>query len=251
MQTPSEQPGGIRLGWHHAWLAMSALVLTIVVFEMTNLDLALQDRCYDETAGRWWVDAGEPVGRAIFYDGPKAAVWIVGLTALALAVGPQDWRARWGLERRGLWLALLTVAMVPALAGLGKKVTNTFCPSELRRYGGDIAYVKLCEPYSAQDRPARRGHCFPAGHASGGFALIGLLAVRRTRRWRWTCIALGLVAGWAMGGYQMLKGAHYLSHTVITMLLAYLTAAVGHAALFRGAVLATESLPPAVAVRSS
>jgi membrane-associated PAP2 superfamily phosphatase len=25
-----------------------------------------------------------------------------------------------------------------------------------------------------------------------------------------------------MGGYQMLKGAHYLSHTVVTMLLAWI-----------------------------
>lgn len=33
-------------------------------------------------------------------------------------------------------------------------------------------------------------------------------------------IALGLFTGWAMGGYQMLKGAHYLSHTVIMVILA-------------------------------
>jgi membrane-associated PAP2 superfamily phosphatase len=28
--------------------------------------------------------------------------------------------------------------------------------------------------------------------------------------------------GWIMGGYQMLKGAHYLSDTLVTMLLAWI-----------------------------
>lgn len=51
---------------------------------------------------------------------------------------------------------------------------------------------------------------------------MGLLLVRATRRWRVGAITLGLGLGWWMGGYQMLKGAHYLSHTVTTMLVAWL-----------------------------
>lgn len=33
---------------------------------------------------------------------------------------------------------------------------------------------------------------------------------------------MGLSWGWAMGAYQMLKGAHYLSHILVTMLLAWI-----------------------------
>ena len=29
-----------------------------------------------------------------------------------------------------------------------------------------------------------------------------------------------MTAGWVMGIYQMLKGAHFLSHTIVTMLIA-------------------------------
>ncbi len=208
------------------WITLGVLAAALAVFELTNLDLALQDHFFNFETRRWLVDEKEPVGRLIFYNGPKALVWVFALTTLTLALGPARWRERWQLDRRGLWLGVLVIATVPALAGLGKKYTNIFCPSEIRRYGGDVAYARLCDPYPPDDLPPRRGGCFPAGHASGGFALLGLLAVRASRRWRQGIVALGLGLGWWMGGYQMLKGAHYLSHTVTTMLVAWLVVLV-------------------------
>lgn len=208
------------------WIALACLAAAIAVFELTSVDLALQDHFFNFETRRWLVDEKGPLGRLIFYNGPKALVWVVALTTLTLAAGPARWREKFALDRRGLWLGVLVIATVPALAGLGKKYTNVFCPSEIRRYGGDVAYARLCESYPADDRPTRRGGCFPAGHASGGFALLGLLAVRSTRRWRNGIIALGLGLGWWMGGYQMLKGAHYLSHTVTTMLVAWLVVVI-------------------------
>ncbi len=203
-------------------LAVLLLAGSLALFELTELDLRVQDHFYRPETGHWVIDAREPVARAIFYNGPKALVWIIALFALALAAGPQRWCGKFRLERRGLWLAVLVIATVPALAGLGKKYTSVFCPSEIRRYGGDVAYAKLCEPFPESDRPERRGGCFPAGHASGGFALLGLLCVRGTRRWRNGVIVLGLGLGWWMGFYQMLKGAHYLSHTITTLLVAWI-----------------------------
>lgn len=211
-----------RRGFGSLWLAWFCLAVALAVFELTHVDLWLQDHFYSPEANRWVVDQKNPVGRAFFYTGPKVLIILTGVSVLVLAVGPARWRTRWSLDRRGLWLGFLVMALVPILAGLGKKYTNIFCPSEIRRYGGDVPYVRLCEPYPEDDRPARRGGCFPAGHASGGFALLGLLAVRPTRRWRRGAIMLGLAFGWVMGGYQMLKGAHYLSHTVTTMLVAWI-----------------------------
>lgn len=226
------------------WVPLVLLAASLALFELTPLDLWLQDHFYAGGTGRWIVDDKEPVGRAIFYNGPKALVWLIALTTLALAAGPARWRAQWSLDRRGLWLGVLVIATVPALAGLGKKYTNTFCPSEIRRYGGDVAYARLCEPYPADDQPTRRGGCFPAGHASGGFALMGLLAVRSSRRWRRGAVAFGLALGWWMGGYQMLKGAHYLSHTTTTMLIAWIVILAWSRGLKIGeAVVLPENLP--------
>ncbi len=201
------------------WLAPALLAVVFGAFEFTSLDLAVQDRFYDISAQRWAVDREAPVARFWFYDAPKVAIIALGVTVLVLASGPARWRR--GVDRRALWVAFATLATVPILIGAGKSLTNTFCPSEIRRYGGDVPYVKVCSPYPENDRPARRGRCFPAGHASGGFALLGLIGLARTRRGRWAAFGLAMVAGWAMGGYQMAKGAHFLSHTLVTMLVAW------------------------------
>jgi membrane-associated PAP2 superfamily phosphatase len=76
--------------------------------------------------------------------------------------------------------------------------------------------------------PGRRGHCLPAGHASGGFGLLGFVWIRRSRRWRIAWLTVALVAGWSMGLVQMLNGSHYLSHTMVTMLLAWWLAVLWH-----------------------
>ncbi len=207
------------------WRAVVPLLLLIgflVCFELTDADLMLQDHFYNVSTGHWWIDAKEPVGRALFYNGPKALLWIVGLTTIVFAAGPARWRVGWGLSRPALALALLSLATIPLLAGLGKRSIGLHCPSDLVRYGGNAPCEKLFSPRATTSQPDKRSGCFPAGHASGGFALWGLISLRNDRRWRRLVIATGLGLGWWMGGYQMLKGAHFISHTLVTLLLAWL-----------------------------
>ena len=223
MSSAAPLPGSwIRRADRTLWPGIILLAATIALFEFTSIDLVLQDRFFDFSSGHWRVDATNPAWRTIFYNGPKAVIVAIGLVLAVLALGPERWRERLDFGRRDVVVAFLTLASVPALIGLGKNATNVFCPSEIRRYGGDVPYVALCSSYPEGDRPAKRGHCFPAGHASGGFALVGLAWLRRTRRGWWGGLSIGLGVGWAMGLYQMLKGAHYLSHTLVTMLVAWI-----------------------------
>jgi len=213
-----------RIDWT-LWPAVGLLAVLFLVFEYTGLDLWVQDHFFDFSQQRWVVD-GEATGpRLWFYDGPKIVIILLGLGVLASAIAPAKWRQRLpfaAISRRHLWIAFLTIGTVPAAIGQLKATTNIFCPSDVRRYGGDVPYVRVVECYPENDRPERRGRCFPAGHASGGFALIALMGLATTRRGQRLALVLGLGAGGAMGIYQMAKGSHYLSHTVITMLVAWI-----------------------------
>lgn len=207
------------------WPAVALLGATVAFFELTNADVAVQDRLYDFAAHRWLIDAHAPLPRGVFYTGPKAALIALGSALLMLALAPERWRWRGRFAdpaRRHLWVALLTLGGVPAVIGQVKAVTNVFSPSDIRRYGGDVRYVRVFESFPAADRPARAGRSFPAGHASGGFALVALGGLARTRRGQIASLVLGGVTGGAMGFYQMAKGAHYLSHTLVTALLVWI-----------------------------
>ncbi|HSI07790.1 MAG TPA: phosphatase PAP2 family protein [Rariglobus sp.] len=207
------------------WLALIALAAVLAVFEATRLDLWVQDHFYDFQAHAWLVDDEGFWGRVFFYKGPKILIIIFAIGLLVLALGRTRWRKRLSrppVRRRDLFVVVAVLATAPALIALGKATTNVFFPSQIRRYGGFAPYVRTFEAYPQNDRPAKPGRGFPAGHASGGFALLSLAGLARTRRGRWLGLLMGLSVGTLMGGYQMLKGAHYLSHTLVTALVCWL-----------------------------
>lgn len=207
------------------WPALAALAALFLVFEFTPVDLWVQDHLYDFQAHAWLVNEKAPLPRLFFYTGPKVLIIALGVTLLVLAAGPARWRARLkspALRRRDLWVVVATLAIGPTLIATSKATTNVFCPKEIRRYDGFAPYVRVLETYPEGDRPKRRGRGFPAGHASGGFALVSLAGLACTRRGRLIGASVGLAAGSAMGVYQMLKGAHYLSHTVVTALVCWI-----------------------------
>lgn len=215
-----------RWTWHGLGAALALLVLVLVVLGSFSIDLALQDLLYDRELGRWCVDWSNPVGRACFYHVPKAAVILLGVAAVVLVLGPRTWRARLALDRRGLIVGVLTLATLPVLVGAGKRSFDVPCPYDLARYGGTEPDTQLLSAQPAGAPTGRHRGCFPAGHASGGFALIGFLHARAGGRWRRAAVLFGLALGTWMGTYQILRGAHFLSHTLVTLLLAWIVTGV-------------------------
>jgi membrane-associated PAP2 superfamily phosphatase len=196
------------------------LVLVFVLFEATPLDLAVQDCFYDSAHG-WVVNRQAPMPRFFFYDAPKLIFAVLIAVLLGCLVVPTAWFPRRPFSRCAAAFLLVCFGLVPGTVGLLKATTGVFFPYQVERYGGKQPYRNVLQ--SIPHVPCRaRGKGFPAGHASGGFALMGLYFAWQRRQARWLGLASGLVLGWTLGLYQMLKGAHYLSHTVVTMVLGWL-----------------------------
>jgi membrane-associated PAP2 superfamily phosphatase len=116
----------------------------------------------------------------------------------------------------------LCLAIIPASISSLKSVTNTYCPWDITRYGGDQPYVKAIDSYPPGFTQKSKAKCFPSGHASGGFALFSLCLIAKRRRTFFAFMILALTVGWTMGLYQMFKGAHYLTHNLATMFLSWI-----------------------------
>lgn len=213
-------------------LSIATLAVTLALFHWTSLDLQLQSLLFEAETGHWVLSKQEPVARLLFYDGPRLAIILIGIAALALLAG-QKW-INWVRDhRRGLVIVALSLALVPATANTLKKATNVACPSKLQQFGGPLPLVDVFEPYPEGTRPASTQRCFPAGHASAGFALLSLIFLFRRKRAKLVAGIGAAVAGSLMGGYKMAIGDHFLSHTLVSLELAVLIVAVTAAVVNR------------------
>ncbi len=205
--------------------AVGCVIAVIALFEVSSLDLWVQDHFYDFVRNEWLIDVRWVWWRRLLHDWPTALISAIGGGLLVLLLATERWR-RFGsqgtlLSRRAVLCALLTLGSIPGVVAIGKKTTNIFCPSETRRYGGDVCYVRLTRSYPIDDQPNRRGQCFPGGHASGGFALMGLCSLMRRRRAQGLAVMAGIGFGGLMGTYQILTGAHFLSDTLVAFGIAW------------------------------
>jgi len=212
---PSRGPGGLLL-------PSLLLVAALAVHGAKRVDEAVQDRLFDFESKTWCVDSRAAAPRALFYGGPKIAYAALALL-LAVRLAVRRPLSAFVFSRREACYLLLCLLVVPATVGTIKRATAVPCPWEVDRYGGELAHRTLFSPPPAA--ASRAGHCFPAAHASGGFALLAFAFVARNARRRRFAAVLGCAVGATLATYQTLRGAHYLSHTLVTMLLAWLVVA--------------------------
>ena len=203
------------------WSLVGALLLALLVFDVSDWDMRVQSALYDVATHRWWLDGDAYWPKLVFYDGIKRVLiaLMAGIFLLLLGAWRKPWLLPW---RRGLLIVLLSGIVVPSVVASLKAVTNTACPRDVTAFNGSVAYVKAFERYAPDQRPTRAQKCLPAAHASAGFALFGLLYLCGNRRQQYRVAAAVLALGWVMGTYKMLIGDHFLSHTVISMLLSAL-----------------------------
>lgn len=204
------------------FLSFSVLVISVLFFEMTNVDVYVQNQLYDFSDHHWALVASrDGLIHFIFYDGVKR---LLVAFALFIFIALLFYRHKPWVSKQlpGLIIVVLSLLIVPSVVSTLKSVTNVACPKALVNYGGEIPFVSVFEHYTKEQRPKKPQKCFPAAHASAGFSLLSLFFLGRTPRRRKQALAVALSVGWLMGGYKMLIGDHFLSHTVVSMVLAWL-----------------------------
>jgi len=196
------------------------LVITIYIFAISSIDIKIQDMFFNKSNQTWIVDKHLEPYKFIFYDGIKKLLILIALSFLLTLIFFRK-KAIVKAYKKGIIVVILSAILIPVTVGGLKKATNMPCPKNEIHYGGIYPATKVWEHYPKNFKQPSSIKCFPAGHASGGFALLSLFFLFKSRRNKTLALVGALTVGWSMGIYKMLIGDHFLSHTVITMILAW------------------------------
>jgi len=197
------------------------LLVSIYFFGMTDVDISLQDYFYQISTHTWVLDTNAQPWHFIFYTGIKKLLITVGVGFLIVFI---FFRTSPHIKayKQGLLVVILSAIFVPTITGGLKKTTNMPCPKDEIHYGGTYPRTAVWESYSKALAAKPNIACWPAGHASGGFALMALFFLFKRKRNQYLALTFALLTGWSMGLYKMMIGDHFFSHTWISMLLAWL-----------------------------
>ncbi len=222
LAAPGSRWTSLRL---HLWQPLFAFTLLSWLLMGLGGDQWLADRLF-AMQGHAWTLQSSPFLQEVLHAGGREVskmAWCAALSLWLLSLCTNRMRAL----RLPLAYLLVSTLFATALVGWMKRWTHMDCPWDLLRYGGDKAYYGL---FAQLPHGMQAGRCFPAGHASAGYAWVALyFFFERTwpslRHWG---LALGLVAGLAFGLAQQLRGAHFASHDLWALGISWLVALTLH-----------------------
>lgn len=207
---------------HHQILYTGAtIIFCLWLFSATSLDFIVQDYFYQHLAHHWLWSAHEPVKHFLLYNFIKDLLALFALVLLIVLIADRQGKLNPRL-RSGMLIVLLSLLLAPATVLFLKWNTDVACPRALVEFGGSLPYHTLLNHLTTAFHYPELQRCFPAGHASGGFALMSLVFLFETPRSRRIAMVFALTVGWTMGFYKMAIGDHFLSHTVVSMLVDWL-----------------------------
>lgn len=205
----------------HLIISILLLIFVIGFFQFTNSDIMVQNYFYNFETKSWLIDKDEPILKLFLYDGLKQGLIIFGVFILILLIFFRKYEFV-KEYKKGLIILLLSSIFVPTIVGSLKAITNTPCPCNIEHFGGEYPDIKVLDKYPEDFIQKSKAKCWPAGHASGGFALMALFFFFKNPRNQFFGLIGAITLGWSMGTYKMLLGDHFLSHTIITMILAWI-----------------------------
>lgn len=196
---------------HILSLATCLLLIGLVLLaeQWTDFDIQLQHFFYDFNTDQWLITRamhrnwGWPL-----YGGYKKILACFGIVCALFWFSGLMIRYS-TCFRQAMLKIMLALILIPLLVSTLKIVTHVYGPRELQLYGGTVPYVRLCEAYPSTYSGPSNGRFFPAGHASGGFALMALAFCLPSPGTPRTGLCCGLFLGWLGGFHQIIRGEHF------------------------------------------
>ncbi len=118
---------------------------------------------------------------------------------------------------------IVAAATGPVIVGILKQTTHIYTPWDIIPFSGEYPYIHLFDTVP-EGLPA--GEAFPSGHASGGYAFFSLYFLLHQLKspHKKYGIAAGLILGGIYGFGQQVRGAHFPSHDLYSLVICWYAA---------------------------
>jgi membrane-associated PAP2 superfamily phosphatase len=200
-----------RFWLNHIVPALIFMLLMLLAYPHTHLDTRITDLFFDAQLHRFTLK-NDPFLTLWMHVRLKWLMVAIALAGLVLAL--LSYRVR-GLRayRLSLLWAFAGMMISTSAVSVFKHYSLHGCPWDIDLYGGSLPLLDL---FTSPPAGSVAGRCFPAGHPSGGFALMAFYFAFMHSRPRFSVLMLwvGLLMGLLMGLVQMMRGAHFLSHVL-------------------------------------
>ena len=192
------------------------LLLIICLIEVADLDFKTMGLLYDSQSHSFplrhhWLteEVLNTLGRQLIGTfGVAIILTFIGAYTLP-SLKPVRWE--WSFVVISIVISTLTVSTLKAATGM-------HCAYDLSIYGGTEPLNQLSNLWSGT------GQCWPGGHVSGPFSLLAIYFAFRSKQPTFALCALvtAAVLGIGFGVGQTLRGAHFPSHTIWTVLIVWM-----------------------------
>jgi membrane-associated PAP2 superfamily phosphatase len=198
-------------------------VTLAVCSEYLGSDIWLSRHFYDFKLGTWPYKA-HWLTQDLLHNGGRHLVVAMAIVLLLLFVG-SFFRSELKPYRKELAFVLVAGLSGPAIIGGLKGLTHIYSPWDLQLFGGKQPYIRIFDHVPVS---AAVGHGFPAAHASGGFAWFSIYfaLLRRGLHWHRLSLILPVSLGLLFGLAQQARGAHFLSHDLVSLAICWMCAVV-------------------------
>jgi membrane-associated PAP2 superfamily phosphatase len=200
-----------RFWLNHIVPAFIFMLLMLLLYPHTQLDTRITDLFFDAQLHRFTLK-NDLFLTVWMHVRLKWLMVEIALVSLVLAL--LSYRlSRLGEHRLSLLWVFAGMVISTTTVSVFKHYSVHGCPWDIVLYGGSLPLLDL---FTSPPAGTEAGACFPAGHPSGGFALMAFYFAFMHSKPRFSVLMLwiGLFMGLLMGLVQVVRGAHFLSHVL-------------------------------------
>lgn len=216
---------------YHFLLPLIMLAVFLLSLELTQLDLWLANHFYDAELEQWpyrdhWL------AQTVLHKGGRYFVYAVGVGLLVACLASYRAKSAYYAIRLNLTFLVTASLLGPLIVTYLKSHTHIYCPWDLVLFGGSKPHVKLFDTAAGN---LSIGHCFPSGHSALGFAFVSLyfFCWQVKPDYKYHALVGGLALGLVFAVVQEIRGAHFVSHDVVSLAICWFAALLLFVVFFR------------------